>query len=174
MRRSEPVLHGVVATGIASIVLAASFGARAQEAAPEPAQSPEAAQAGETAEEEILPPAPPPPEAKSLDELLELVRQGFQAERAENARREEEFRRAKVEQARLLEQSEATLAREEARSQRLEETYNTNEQELATLEQRLTERLGQLGELFGVVRQVSTDTSGQVWDSLTSAELGPR
>ena len=38
----------------------------------------------------------------------------------------------------------------------------------------LVERLGQLGELFGVVRQVATDTSGQVWDSLTSSQLGLR
>ncbi|MDJ0847742.1 MAG: MotA/TolQ/ExbB proton channel family protein [Myxococcota bacterium] len=156
------MLRSFIGFGIVSVALAVTPAALAQEASPEPV------------EEEALPPAPPPPAAATLDELLELVREGFQAERAENARREEEFQRAKAEQARLLTEAEATLAREEARSQRLEDTYNANEQELATLEERLTQRLGQLGELFGVVRQVSTDTSGQVWDSLTSSQLGPR
>ena len=31
-----------------------------------------------------------------------------------------------------------------------------------------------MGELFGVVRQVATDAGGQVWDSLTSSQLGQR
>ncbi len=167
MRRGVTTVIAVTPV-IAALALAAAPRALAQEAAAEGAEPAEAAP------EEALPPAPPPPKATSLDELLELVRQGFKAEREENQRREQEFRRAKEEQARLLSEAEATLAREEARSQRLENVYNENEEELASLEERLTQRLGQLGELFGVVRQVSTDTSGQVWDSLTSAELGPR
>jgi biopolymer transport protein ExbB len=52
--------------------------------------------------------------------------------------------------------------------------YNENEVTLAEDQARLTERLGQLGELFGVVRQVATDQSSQVWDSLTSSQLGTR
>jgi biopolymer transport protein ExbB len=36
----------------------------------------------------------------------------------------------------------------------------------------MTERLGELGELFGVVRQVATDLGAQTWDSLTSSEGG--
>ena len=52
--------------------------------------------------------------------------------------------------------------------------YNENESAIGEKEALLTEHLGQLGELFGVVRQVATDTSGQVWDSLTSSQLGPR
>jgi len=114
------------------------------------------------------------PEPKSLDELLELVRTGFKAEREENLKREAAFRAARADQARLLEEAEASLAFEEDRSQRLENSYNENEALLAETEARLTERLGQLGELFGVVRQVATDTSGQVYDSLTTSQLGDR
>ena len=114
------------------------------------------------------------PQAKSLDELLELVRQGFQAERAENTRRIEEFTQAKERQKELLAEARVQLASLEALSGRLEDGYNTNEITLAEMEARLTERLGEMGELFGVVRQVSTDMSGYVWDSLTSSELGSR
>jgi biopolymer transport protein ExbB len=131
---------------------------------------------GEPAEAaaEPAPPRPELPRPKSLEELLDMVRRGFEVEREEDRRRQQEFLRAKEEQAGLLAEAEATVAREEAHSQRLENTYNTNEEELAVLEERLNERLGELGELFGVVRQVANDTSGQVWDSLTSAQLGAR
>jgi biopolymer transport protein ExbB len=109
-----------------------------------------------------------------MQELLDLVRQGFKVEREENKQREQAFLAQKENQDRLLAEAEALLATEEATSQELEQTYNDNEQELAVQDERLGERLGELGELFGVVRQVATDTSGQVWDSLTSSQLGPR
>ncbi|MBW2274291.1 MAG: MotA/TolQ/ExbB proton channel family protein [Deltaproteobacteria bacterium] len=115
-----------------------------------------------------------PPEPTSMAELLDLVRTGFEVERLENKQREEEFVRRRADQESLLAEAEADLARQEERSQRLEEDYNENEQQIGVREEQLTERLGQLGELFGVVRQVSTDTSGQIWDSLTSSQLGPR
>ena len=114
------------------------------------------------------------PQAASLEELLKLVREGFQVEAAENQRRIDDFRKARQNQAQLLAEAKGQLARLEGLSQQLEETYNTNEGKLGDYENRLTEALGQMGELFGVVRQVSTDLSGYVWDSLTSSELGSR
>ena len=127
----------------------------------------------EVALEEAEPPLPKP-EPVSLEELLEMVRQGFKAERAENERREQEFLQNKNDQQRLLAEAEATLAREEAISQRLEVKYTEYEGEIGNREEQLVERLGQMGELFGVVRQVSTDLSGQAWDSLISSQLGER
>jgi len=117
-------------------------------------------------------PLPAPPQPKSLDELLEMVRDGFEAERTANLRREEEFKQNRADQERLLNEALAKLAGDEAASQRLEVHYNENELALATAEQRMTERLGELGELFGVVRQVATDLGAQTWDSLTSSEGG--
>ena len=111
---------------------------------------------------------------QSLFELLEDVKGGLEVEQVENARRVVVFEREKEDQARLLEEAKASLAGKEALSLELETRYNEAEGVLAEREERLTERLGQLGELFGVVRQVATDTSGQVWDSLTSSQLGPR
>ena len=101
-----------------------------------------------------------------------MVREGFEAERAADRLREAEFERNKDDQERLLNEALATLANEEAASQRLEVRYNENELGIGTAEERMTERLGELGELFGVVRQVATDLGAQTWDSLTSSEGG--
>jgi biopolymer transport protein ExbB len=113
-------------------------------------------------------------EPKTLFELLDMVKLGLETEKEENLRREREFAQAKQDQERLLAEARATLARKEDLSQQLENAYNENEGTIGELEALLTEHLGQLGELFGVVRQVATDTSGQVWDSLTSSQLPPR
>jgi len=112
------------------------------------------------------------PRPKSLDELLEMVREGFDEERIANLRRVEEFKRNKAQQERLLAEAVATLGRDEATSQQLELEYNQNELAIGAAQDRMTKRLGELGELFGVVRQVATDLGGQTWDSLTSSEGG--
>ncbi len=111
---------------------------------------------------------------KTLFELLDLVQGGLQVEKEEHRRREQEFIRAKSDQERLLAEARATLAKKEAVSQQLENDYNEKEKMIGEKQALLTEQLGQLGELFGVVRQVATDASGQVWDSLTSSQLGAR
>jgi biopolymer transport protein ExbB len=141
-------------------------------AVPTEATAAETSADGATAE---AAPAPlPKPQPLSLDELLEMVRLGFASEREENRQRERDFLARKEDQAQLLSEAEAVLAREEALSQQLEDQYNAYETEIGTREEQLTERVGALGELFGVVRQVSTDFSGQVWDSLISSQLGDR
>ncbi len=152
--------------------LLAAATAHAQEAAPaEPAAPTEAA-----APRQPAPSAAPAPggEPRSLFELLELVEQGLEVETEENRRREQRFLQAKQDQERLLAEAKQQLADKEAVSQRLEEQYNTHEVSIAENQARLTERLGQLGELFGVVRQVATDAGAQIWDSLTSSQLGTR
>jgi biopolymer transport protein ExbB len=123
---------------------------------------------------EVAIPLAPPPEADSLDRLLELVKQGYSQERDDNRKRVERFRRAKAEQEQLLEQSLAVLRREDARSERLENEFNEGERRLAELEENLAKRLGTLGELFGVVRQVAGDMQGHVFESITSSQLSGR
>jgi len=114
------------------------------------------------------------PAARSLDELLDLVKTGFNREREDNRRREARFLRAKEEQAALLEEIQRRVAAEEARSERLEKTFSTNEVELAQLEDNLEKRLGTMGELFGVVRQVAGDMQAHVFESVISSQLGNR
>ena len=111
-----------------------------------------------------------PPKPKTLEELLEMVADGFETERAINRRRVEEFRLNKDNQQQLLTEVLAELAKEEAIGQELEVRYNENELSIGTDQERMTERLGELGELFGVVRQVAADLSAQTLDSLTNSD----
>jgi biopolymer transport protein ExbB len=170
MRRSTAAL-------IVLLLAFAAGTAPAQDAAEEPASEPKAKTEIPTeseAEKARAKAAAEAPKPTSLQDLLDLVQKGFTVERKENRDREAAFLRAKADQRRLLDQALAELAREEAISQKLEMRYNENEPAIAESQSRLTQRLGELGELFGVVRQVATDLSGQTWDSLTSSQLGGR
>jgi biopolymer transport protein ExbB len=110
----------------------------------------------------------------SIDELLERVRAGWRASKKQNETREREFRAARSQQKNLLEQAKAKQAAFEARSAELEQAFDDNELEIAKQEDNLHQKLGSLGELFGVVRQVAGDTRSQVENSIVSAEFGGR
>ncbi len=114
------------------------------------------------------------PEASSVRELLEKVQEGWRAEKQENQRREEDFRRRKSEQAQLLDEAKRNLAVQEQRSERLESEFQEGELAITEHQELLTQKLGTLGELFGVVRQVSGDTAGIVESSLVSAQFPDR
>ena len=120
------------------------------------------------------PARPARPRAKSLDALLLEVREGFGHERAENLEREERFKTRQAEQAQLLAEALATVAALEARSDSLERSFEKNDVELGELEDSKTQKLGNLGELFGVVRQVAGDTAGNVEASLVNAQFPKR
>jgi biopolymer transport protein ExbB len=155
-------------TLLLSVLLAVSGDAGAQDAGDASTQ-----EAGDAAAQDAGA-APPKREYQSLEELLQRVRQGWNAERAENQKREASFRDERNEQKRLLKEARQTLSREEARSQVVEAKFEENEVALAQYEETLRERLGNLGELFGVVRQVSGDTHGNVESSLVSAQIQGR
>ena len=168
MRYSLSILYTLLA-----LILAADAWSQNDAAAEQQAEIMAEIDAEEILEEEE-PPAPPPPDPVSLDELLEMVRQGFNTEIAENREREEDFLFRKEDQKRLLDEALGQLGAEEATSQRLEKVYNDYEVKISTDEVQLAEQVGQMGELFGVVRQVATDLSGQVWDSLISSQIKDR
>ncbi|MAJ61302.1 MAG: hypothetical protein CBC48_15965 [bacterium TMED88] len=113
-------------------------------------------------------------DAGSLFELLELVRGGLVDESAANEARLEAFVESRDQQAELLAAAEDELAAKEDVSDTLETTFNENERTIGEAEAELAEGLGQMGEVFGVVRQVANDASGQMWDSVTSSQLGDR
>ncbi|NHA15658.1 MotA/TolQ/ExbB proton channel family protein [Thioalkalivibrio sp. XN279] len=106
----------------------------------------------------------------SLDELLQQVRQSRSALSAENQAREQRFIQNRNEQQALLQQAQQELAAAEARSNQLTEQFNANELQLAELNETLRLQLGNFGELFGVVRQVSGDTVGLIRSSLVTAQ----
>jgi biopolymer transport protein ExbB len=112
------------------------------------------------------------PRPTTAEELLQEVISGWEVEKVEDAERERRFAGAKEEQRELLSAAKAKEARAEARSQALEKEYQEKEVTIAELEEALTQRMGNLGELFGVTRQIAGDTRGNLEASITTAQLG--
>jgi biopolymer transport protein ExbB len=112
--------------------------------------------------------------AVTLDELLEQTRNARQIEEQANAEREKIFLANRDQQAALLAEAQRKRDAAEARSKALSATFDANEVKLAELDGLLTQRLGSLGELFGVVRQVAGDTSSILYNSLISAQYPQR
>jgi biopolymer transport protein ExbB len=112
--------------------------------------------------------------AQTLEELAQQVQRAVQEEGQINAEREAEFLRDRNNQRQLLAQARQELANEEARSDRLKNEYDENERQLAELETILAERMGNLGELFGIVRQASGDVQSTLADSMVSAQFPGR
>ena len=113
-------------------------------------------------------------QSKSLDQLLAKVKQGYAEERQALKKREAEFRSARNRQAALLASAEAELKAAEQRSADLEKEFQANELRLTEMETTLRTRLGTMGELFGVVRQVAGDTAAQLDSSIVSAQIPGR
>jgi biopolymer transport protein ExbB len=110
------------------------------------------------------------PAIESLDQLLQQVRESRSKLSAQNEAREQRFLRDRDAQQALLAEARGALAAEERRSEELTGDFNSNEQRLAELNESLRVQLGNFGELFGVVRQVSGDTVGLVRSSLVTAQ----
>lgn len=110
------------------------------------------------------------PAVESLDQLLQQVRESRSKLSAQNEAREQRFLRDRDAQQALLAEAREALAAEEGRSEELTGEFNSNEQRLAELNESLRLQLGNFGELFGVVRQVSGDTVGLVRSSLVTAQ----
>ncbi|HEX5065362.1 MAG TPA: MotA/TolQ/ExbB proton channel family protein [Myxococcota bacterium] len=110
----------------------------------------------------------------SLDALLEKTRTNRATQAKQNEAREKEFLENRDKQKAIL--ADAIKARDaaEARSKALSATFDANEQKLAELQEVMTARVGSLGELFGVVRQVAGDGSSIMYNSLISAQYPKR
>ncbi|NRB72544.1 MAG: MotA/TolQ/ExbB proton channel family protein [Xanthomonadales bacterium] len=112
--------------------------------------------------------------AQTLQELAAEVDRAVREEGKLNEQREAEFLRDRNNQRTLLAQAQQELANQEARSDRLKNEYDVNERDLAELETVLQERMGNLGELFGIVRQASGDLQSALDDSMVSAQFPGR
>ncbi len=127
------------------------------------------------AEEQATEPTPlviEGPMPTTADELLQEVIRGWQVEKLEDKERERIFANAREDQRKLLAAAKAKEARAEDRSQALEKEYQEKEVTIAELEEALKVRMGNLGELFGVTRQIAGDTRGNIEASITTAQYG--
>jgi biopolymer transport protein ExbB len=112
--------------------------------------------------------------AMTLEQLLDQVKNTRAAEAEVNAQRLKEFTANRATQQQLLADAEKALAAAEAKSNALSAEFDKNEKEISSANALLKEREGNLGELFGVTRQVAGDTANVMEQSIISAEYPDR
>lgn len=113
-----------------------------------------------------------PENIKSLQQLLQQVKDDGLKESSIHKERERIFSQDATKQKQALTKSKAELKQVRQETDRLKNTFDKNEENLANLEDELRKRMGNLGEMFGVVRQVSQDVSSIRENSLLANELG--
>ena len=113
-------------------------------------------------------------EPMDLDSLLKTLEQGKAQQSAENKQREQEFMARQNEQVQMLKDTQAKRTAMLNESMRLETQFEENEVKLANLTDTLSNRMGSLKELFGVLQQVAGDSSNKFMTSVVSAELPGR
>ncbi|MHB0807375.1 MotA/TolQ/ExbB proton channel family protein [Stutzerimonas nitrititolerans] len=122
----------------------------------------------------LLPALAQAAEPLTPDQLLQRIRSDRAAEADAMRAREQAFLQDRSEQAQLLARANAALAQQKAEAERLKAEFDRQEAELVEQEKLLAQRVGHLGELFGVVRQSAGDIAGQWQDSLLNTQYPER
>ena len=113
-------------------------------------------------------------DANSMNELLLQIEQGQARDSEEARQREARFAAARDQQQKLLNDSRTERNRQENTSERLENTFATNQQKIVDAREALDKRLGALKELFGVLQTVSGDAITRFEGSLTNIQYPNR
>ena len=109
-----------------------------------------------------------------IEELLELVKSNTTLRSIENKNRINIFLKNKSNQQKLLNDAKWLLTKEKNREKKLTKQFEDNDSKLSDLEEQLNLKIGTLGELFGVVRQLSGDAKSNFNQSLTNLEYPDR
>ncbi len=115
-----------------------------------------------------------PQNIQSLQQLLEQVKKDGLKEDRIHKEREAVFAMDASEQKKALKKAKEELKTIKKETSILKSKFDDNEETLANLEEELRKRMGNLGEMFGVVRQVSQDMASIRENSLLANELGAR
>ncbi|GAA6185711.1 MULTISPECIES: MotA/TolQ/ExbB proton channel family protein [Alteromonadaceae] len=110
----------------------------------------------------------------TLDQLLDEVKQNRVSEARLDKKREAEFQSARADKQALLRSAQAALKAEEARGDRLAKQFSDNEVTLTEKSTELDMATGDLGEMFGVVRQAASESYGRIATSIVSAQFPGR
>ncbi len=110
-------------------------------------------------------------EPLNIDELLNLVKSGQAKDDKEFQQRMKRFQNSQAAQERLLSEAKAERTRLEGISANKEATFAENETKITEAQERLTNRLGSLKEMFGVLQQVAGDTKSVFEGSVISSEV---
>lgn len=110
----------------------------------------------------------------TLDELLQEVKNNRVSEAKLNKQREAEFQSARADKQALLNKAKADLKAEQQRGDRLAKQFSDNEIKLTEKTAELDQATGDLGEMFGVVRQAASESYGRIATSIVSAQYPGR
>jgi len=113
-------------------------------------------------------------EPSDLQELLEQVKNERTQEKEELAKRELRFKNAQNKQKKLLDAALKKLEADEKRSTTLRKNYDSYDLEIARKKALLKEKMGTLGEMDGIVKQIAGDLDVIIDSSLVSAQKPDR
>lgn len=113
-------------------------------------------------------------EPNDLQELLEQVKKERSQEKEALAKRELTFKNTRNKQKGLLSAALKNLEKEETRSASLRKSYDSYDLEIARKNAVLKEKMGALGELDGIVKQIAGDLDVIIDTSLVSAQKPDR
>ena len=109
-------------------------------------------------------------ESRVFDDLLKKAKESSLTQSKEDKLREKRFMEDLKNQQAALDLLKKQIQEEELLSNTLREGIDAREEELVLLDAKLKEANSELGELFGTVKQISTDLSVKVNTSLVSLE----
>ena len=115
-----------------------------------------------------------PVEVTDIEQLLELVKDSATLRSDEDKKRLADFNKSKQRQEKLLADAKWLLKVQSNREKKLTKQFEDNDSRLSDLEEQLNLKIGTLGELFGVVRQLSGDAKSTYSQSLTNLEFPSR
>jgi biopolymer transport protein ExbB len=121
------------------------------------------------------PPKPPQPAAAPSQTLTNLPQYVQRLREDERRLAQERLARFRAELQKAERQAQEAVARRNAaeqRSQQLDKQWMANEARIAQLSTLLKEREGNLGELFGVTRQIAGDAANTLQQSMLTIQYG--
>jgi len=113
-------------------------------------------------------------QANNLDSLLQEVKQARLSSDKNNKKREQHFKQQRDQRQKLLQQASDELKQALIYSKNLKQSLQKNDDKLAQLEQQITLKGANLGELFGVVRQIAGETHANFKNSVISIQYPQR
>jgi len=113
-------------------------------------------------------------EPSNLDELLEQVKEERTLQNEEFLQRELRFKNAHSKQKKLLDVAVKKLKEEEDRSESLKATYESYDIEIKKQKEMLDKKMGTLGQLDGIVKQIAGELDSIIDTSLVSAQKPDR
>jgi biopolymer transport protein ExbB len=113
-------------------------------------------------------------QADSFDELLNSIKQQTRQELVESQQRVKRFKQEKQNQATLLADAKDRLNALIAENERLLTELDSNEQQLSQKEETLQRKIGDLGEMFGAVRQVAGELKAEFDNTISSVQYPDR